>query len=252
MKQYRIDQLSVRIYKDDLQLGAAAAELGEQYVKKALEQRGKAVIVLASASSQNLFLEAFIQKQIDWKNIIVFHLDEYIGISADHPASFRRYLHERILENTGIVQYYLIKGENENSLLECKRLEKLFKKFQVDVAFIGIGENGHIAFNEPPANFTEKSTFKIIELDEISRNQQVKEGWFKSLQAVPKKAITMTIPAIMSAKSIICSVPGPRKAVAVKHTLTGMISPETPASILRQHSDATLFLDVESGSLMMK
>ena len=250
MKEFRIDKLLVRIFKDKNHLGKAAADLGEQYITKAIEKRGEAAIILASAASQFEFLESLITRRIDWKHVVAFHLDEYIGVSENHPASFRKFLHDRLLDKVGISKYYLIEGEQTNIENECERIGNIFDQYQVDVAFIGIGENGHIAFNDPPANFDDKVNFKIVRLDKISRNQQLKEGWFKTMDAVPKMAITMTVPAIMASKAIVCTVPDLRKADAVRRSLEGEVSPEIPASILREHPGANLLLDVHAASLI--
>jgi glucosamine-6-phosphate deaminase len=250
--EFKIDQLSVRIYKDKLQMGGAAADMAEKYISNAITQRGEAVIVLATGASQFEFLEALSQKQLDWKKVVAFHLDEYVGLKADHPASFRRYLRERIIDKVSIGKYYLIEGNSENVEAECYRIESLLVQCTVDVAFAGIGENGHLAFNDPPASFDDKVKFKVVDLDETSRRQQMGEGWFKTLEEIPRRAITMTIPGIMQSKAIICIVPEKRKAEAVKKTLTGDILPEFPASILRKHPKATLFLEYDSASLLDK
>lgn len=249
---FKCDQLSVEIYYNKKDLGKAAADLAEKKINDAISQKGEAVIVFASAGSQIEFIDFLITRSLDWEHLHVFHLDEYIGISEQHPASFRRFLYDRILDKVSIGKFYPIEGEKSDSESECTRIDKIFSEKQVDIACIGIGENGHIAFNEPPANFNDEVNFKIIELDNISRMQQVKEGWFKSLDDVPKRAITMTIPAILSSKSIVCSVPDERKAQAVKNTLEGLISPDVPASILRNHPIATLLLDTSSASSLTK
>lgn len=248
--EFRIDQLSVFIYKDKYQLGRAVADKAESYISNAIENRGEAVIILATGASQFEFLDSLTKRQIDWKRVIAFHLDEYVGLPASHPASFRRYLRERIIDKVGIGTYYFIGGDSDNVEGECERIGKLLSQYTVDVAFVGIGENGHLAFNEPPANFDDKVKFKVVELDEASRRQQMGEDWFKTLDEVPHKAITMTIPAIMESRAIICTVPAARKAEAIKKTLSFDISPEFPASILRKHPEATLLLDYDSASLL--
>jgi glucosamine-6-phosphate deaminase len=249
---FKCDRLSVEIYENKKELGRAAADLAEIQINDAIGQKGQAVIIFASAGSQIEFIESLITRNLDWNRLIVFHLDEYIGISKEHPASFRRFLYDRIFDKVIIGKYYLIEGDRSDSERECKRIDKIFSEHQADIACIGIGENGHIAFNEPPANFNDEVNFKIIELDHISRMQQVKEGWFKSLEDVPENAITMTIPAILSSKSIVCVVPDERKAEAVKNTLEGSISPDVPASILRNHLQSTLLLDILSASSLTK
>jgi len=248
--EFKVDLLSIRIYRDKYQLGRAAADMAEKYMTNAINERGEAVIILATGASQFEFLDSLSGRQIEWKKVIAFHLDEYVGINANHPASFRRYLRERIIDKVGIGTSHLIEGDNEDVEGECKRLGKLMERYKVDVAFVGIGENGHLAFNDPPASFNDKVKYKVVELDETSRKQQMGEGWFKTLEEVPKQAISMTIPAIMESKAIICSVPDVRKAEAVKKTLVFDISPDFPASILRKHPDATLFLENYSASLL--
>ena len=247
---FKVDQLSIYIYKDKYQLGKAAADAAEKYISNAIKERGEAVIILATGASQFEFLDSLTKRNLNWNKVVAFHLDEYVGISDTHPASFRLYLRNRIIEKVGIGTYYLIEGDNQDVEQECKRLDEIFSQYTVDVAFVGIGENGHLAFNEPPASFDDKQSYKIIELDVKSRRQQMGEGWFNTLDQVPEKAITMTIPAIMKSKAIICTVPDARKAEAVKKTLSNDVSPEFPASILRQHPDTSLFLDIDSASLL--
>jgi len=249
-KEFKVDQLSVHIYEDKYLMGKAAADKAEKYISNAIDHRGKAIIILATGASQFEFLESLSKKQVDWNKVVAFHLDEYVGLPASHPASFRRYLRERIIDNVGIGTYYLIEGDCGDVEAECRRLSKLLTKYTVDVAFVGIGENGHLAFNEPPANFNDKVKFKVVELNEVSRKQQMGEGWFKSLDEVPKYAITMTVSAIMDSRAIICTVPDARKAKAVKNTLSFDISSEFPASILRRHAGAMLFLERDSASLL--
>ncbi len=249
-KELTVDRLSVTICPDKYELGRAAADMAERCINQALKERGEAVVVLATGASQFEFLDALTKRPIDWKKIVAFHLDEYVGIDANHPASFRRYLRERIIEKVGIGTAYLIEGDAQNPEAECRRLESIFKRYSVDVAFVGIGENGHLAFNEPPAQFDDSASFKLVELNSQSRNQQLGEGWFKTLDDVPRYAITMTIPAVMASKAIVCSVPDLRKAEAVKNTLMEKVSPLCPASILRRHEKAGLFLDRLSASLL--
>jgi len=249
-KAFKVDHLAIQIYNDKYQLGQAAADKAEKYICDAIDKKGEAVIILATGASQFEFLDSLTKKQINWKKVVAFHLDEYVGLPASHPASFRRYLRERIIDKVGMGTYYLIEGDCEDVEAECKRLDDLLAKYTVDVAFVGIGENGHLAFNEPPANFNDKVKFKVVELNEVSRKQQMGEGWFKTLDEVPKYAITMTVSAIMDSRAIICTVPDLRKAEAVKSTLNFNVSSEFPASILRNHAKATLFLERDSASLL--
>jgi glucosamine-6-phosphate deaminase len=176
-------------------------------------------------------------------------LDEYIGIPITHRASFRKYLKERFFDQVNVKAYHLIDGEH-NPEQECKRLSGIIEKHPIDVAFVGIGENGHLAFNDPPADFHTKEPYIIVELDEACRMQQLGEGWFPDLASVPKRAISMSIQQIMGSKNIICSVPDLRKAQAVKACLEGEISPKNPASILQHHGDCRIFLDSSSSSLL--
>ena len=250
MGEFKMDRLWVRVYENKYKLGQIAAEMAETYICQAIEQRGEAVIILATGTSQFEFLKYFINRTIEWKKVIVFHLDEYVGIPATHPASFRRYLRERVLNKVGIGTCYLINGNSEDLEIEKNRLEALLNQYVVDVAFVGIGENGHLAFNDPPADFEDRERYKIVELDEACKRQQVGEGWFLTPEEVPDFAISMTIPAILDSRIILCLAPEKRKAEAVRRMLTDKISPEIPASILRKHSQTTLFLDRYSASLI--
>jgi glucosamine-6-phosphate deaminase len=250
ISQGTVDQLKVSLFEDKLLLSSAAADLAEEYINQAIQDRCEAVIILATGASQFEFLESLTQRQIEWQKVVAFHLDEYVGITEDHPASFRRYLTERIIDRVGIGQSYLICGDCEDIQAECTRLDKLFQQYTVDVAFTGIGENGHLAFNDPPASFDDHTNFKVVRLDDACRRQQLGEGWFNTLEDVPQDAITMTIKAIMRAKNIICCVPDRRKAEAVRKTLIEEVSPGCPASILRRHPNSTLLIDQASASLL--
>lgn len=182
-------------------------------------------------------------------SVELFHLDEYVGLPVTHPASFRKYIYERIIQRTGITHYHLLDGECDPDAVAHEVGQALASK-PVDLVFAGIGENGHLAFNDPPADLRTEQPFLVVELDEACRRQQVNEGWFAQLQDVPKKAITMSVRQIMSATEIISVVPDKRKAAAVRACLEGEISPMAPASILRQHPNATLYLDADSASLL--
>jgi len=250
IRELKVNQLHICVFPDKYQLGKAAADQAERIIKTAIDERGEAVVILATGASQFEFLEALIIRNIDWSKVTSFHLDEYVGIPETHPASFRKYLKDRILEKVDFGKYFLINGECDDVEKECRRLEEIFNKYTVDVAFTGIGENGHLAFNDPPACFDDQLKFKVVNLDETSRKQQLGEGWFPTLEQVPARAITMTIPSIMNSKAIICIVPDMRKAEAVKRTLINEISPWCPASILRNHPNSHLFLDRKSAMLL--
>lgn len=243
----KIDNLDIHIYEDSNALGEAAAEFVASQLNKAIETNGFANLILATGASQFSFLRALKVKEIDWSKITVFHLDEYKGISDTHPASFRKYLKERILDEVGPKRIYFLNGDADDLEEEMRNYEQALKEHAIDIACIGIGENGHIAFNDPPvADFNDSRMVKLVALDEACRRQQLGEGWFPSLGDVPEQAITLTIPAIMNCKVISCVVPDERKADAVQKTLYEEISTDCPASILRTHQETVLFLDKAS------
>lgn len=247
LASFQQDQLMVRVYEKEEDMGQAAAALVAAKLAEAIAEKGHANLILATGTSQFAFLEALKAHNIEWQKITVFHLDEYAGISNQHPASFRKYLKERILNEVNPGEVHLIQGDAEDLQSEMDAYEALLKSHPVDVACIGIGENGHIAFNDPPvADFNDPRLVKLAGLDEACRRQQLGEGWFPTLEDVPEYAVTLTIPAIMNCKTISCVVPGKRKANAVSNTLYGGIATSCPASILRTHPCTTLFLDQES------
>jgi glucosamine-6-phosphate deaminase len=240
----------IRIFDDKLSLSRAAAEQAAQSLRTALGGGRGARLVAATGASQFYFLEALTAAPgIDWSRVELFHLDEYVGLPATHPASFRKYLLERLINKVGITKHHLLDGERDARAVAKKVGAELAAK-PVDVAFAGIGENGHLAFNDPPANFETEEPYLIVELDEACRRQQVNEGWFAGMGDVPKTAISMSIRQILRAKEIIAVVPDARKAQAVKDCFEGEVSPMTPASILREHANATVYLDKESASLL--
>jgi len=252
IRSFQQDLLNVEIYEYDLLMGQAASKFVARKLNKAIQQKGEANLILATGASQFRFLEHFREdRSVDWSKITVFHLDEYYGLPDTHPASFRKYLRERILDLVRPKTVYLIEGDAGNIEQEVARYQALLEGYPIDVACIGIGENGHIAFNDPPvADFNDPKLIKIVELDERSRKQQLGEGWFNSLDEVPRQALSLTIPAMMNANTISCFVPDKRKANAVKETIHAPISTQCPASILRKHGDTTLFLDSGSASLI--
>tara|TARA_R110002049_G_scaffold2171_2_gene15667 strand:+ start:2313 stop:3074 length:762 start_codon:yes stop_codon:yes gene_type:complete len=250
-KSFQIENLSIEIYGQSKEMGAAAADYVTRKLNDAIVKKGGANLILATGASQFSFLEALQTKEIDWGKITVFHLDEYKGISESHPASFRKYLKERILNKVAPKKIYFLNGDAANLQLEINNYEEALQAHPIDIACIGIGENGHIAFNDPAvADFQDPKLVKVVELDEACRNQQLGEGWFPSFDDVPKEAVTLTITAIMNCKAISCVVPDERKAQAVYNSLYGDISTSCPASILRTHPETVLFLDKASASLI--
>ncbi len=239
------------IFEDGNALGAAAAARAAIGIRQALAERGVANIILATGASQFATLEHLLAHEIDWSLVNMFHLDEYIGLPASHPASFRRYLQERFVDKTGgLKAAHFVQGDAPDPAQECQRLGDLIRAHPIDVALVGIGENGHLAFNDPPADFETEEPYIVVTLDEACRRQQMGEGWFASLEDVPGQAISMSIQQILKSGTIVCSVPDERKAQAVRDTLMGEIGPERPASILRTHPDCALFLDREAASLL--
>lgn len=244
----------VRVSEDKKISGAAAARLGAKLIREAIKQQGHANIIVATGASQFDMLECLIrEKTIDWTKVTAFHLDEYVGIPITHPASFRKYLWERFVSRLPLplAAFHYLSGEGDPQA-ECRRAGALIKKHPIDVCFAGFGENGHLAFNDPPADFKTEKPYIVVELDEACRRQQMGEGWFKTLAQVPKQAVSMSVKQIMKSKAIICTIPDRRKAQAVKNCLEGDVSPLHPASILQEHKSAWCFLDTESTSLLGK
>jgi len=243
--------MNVTIFQTPDELSHAAGSAAGQLIRKAIESRGTANIILATGTSQFEILKQLIaQTDIGWGKVAMFHLDEYIDLPATHPASFRKYLHERfIAQIPPLKAAYLIDGE-AGAKKECDRLSEIIKNHPIDVALVGIGENGHLAFNDPPADFETDNPYIVVELDDACKKQQMGEGWFKSMEEVPPKAISMSIKQILKSKHILCSVPGKRKALAVKNTLEEPVSNLYPASILRTHVDCRCYLDIDSAALV--
>jgi len=239
-----------KIYEDKVSLGRGAAEQAASSLREAIKKTGRARIIAATGASQFEFLEALTTMPgIEWAKVEMFHLDEYIGLPVSHPASFRKYLRERLIDKTGITKYHFLDGEGDVPKVVRKIVAELAAA-PTDLAFVGIGENGHLAFNDPPADFETEEPYIIVELDEPCRRQQVGEGWFNSLSDVPKQAISMSVRQILKAKEILVVVPDARKAQAVKACFEGEISPLAPASILRTHANTTVFLDRLSSALL--
>jgi len=244
---FAVDTLAVEIYPDKASLSSAAADFVAAQIRAAIAAQGNARVIFATGASQYDFLDALCAApEIDWTQVTAFHLDEYVGIGPDHPASFRRYLQERLFRRLPFGAVHLLQGDAPDPAAECRRYAALLAAAPVDIACVGIGENGHLAFNDPPADFTTSAGVHVVQLDEACRMQQVGEGHFPNLAAVPPQALSMTIPAILSAQIISCVVPDARKANAVACTLAGPIAPACPASALRTHPRCRLYLDTAS------
>ncbi len=241
----------IKVFKDRVTLGQAAAEQAATAIRRAIAERGSARIIAATAASQLEFLDALTKAPgIDWSKVEAFHLDEYIGLPVTHPGSFRKMLLEQLVQRTGISRYHLLDGDAADPAEVVRCVGKELALMPIDIAFLGIGENGHIAFNDPPADFETEEPYIIVSLDEACRQQQVGEAWFADISQVPKRAISMSARQILKAPEILAVVPGTRKAQAVKTCLEGAISPMAPASILRTHANATVYLDPQSASLL--
>ena len=246
----KVSQSKIEILADKYSLGQAAADQAAGILRRALSNQGSARIVAATGASQFEFLDALTKApNIDWSRVELFHLDEYVGLPSTHPASFRKYLFERLIHKTGVTKYHLLDGDGDPEGT-VTRIGAELQSRPVDVLFAGIGENGHLAFNDPPADFQVADPYLIVDLDEACRQQQVNEGWFSELANVPKKAISMSVQQILRSKEIIVAVPDTRKARAVKACLEGDISPMMPASILRTHPNVTIYLDTDSAALL--
>jgi glucosamine-6-phosphate deaminase len=242
--------VQVNVSPSKTEAGSAAAKHAAKSLQRVLAKSETARIIAATGASQIDFLQFMTATPgIDWNRIEMFHLDEYIGLPVTHPASFRKYLMERFVRKTGIRRYHLLDGEQDPAEV-VRSVGKELASAPIDIAFVGIGENGHLAFNDPPADFEIDEPYLIVELDEACRAQQVNEGWFKSIPDVPARAISMSVKQILKSREIIAVVPGAQKARAVKACLEGEINPMAPASILRTHSNTTTYLDTESASLL--
>jgi glucosamine-6-phosphate deaminase len=242
--------MRLRVLEDRNSLGQAAAAQAATAIQRAIEDHGKARIIGASAASQFEFLELLTSTPgIDWKRVELFHLDEYIGLPMTHPASFCKFLQDRLIAKTGIADFHLLHGE-QNPAEVIRRTNEAISAAPIDVAFVGIGENGHLAFNDPPADFETDEPYIVVNLDEACRQQQVGEGWFEYLEMVPKQAISMSVQQVLKAKEILAVVPGPKKAQAIKACFDGPVTPMAPSSILRAHQNTTIYLDRDSAALL--
>ncbi len=239
--------MKIHILQDRKSVGAAAAAFAAEKINRAVAEKGEATVIFATGASQFEFLESLTASVLPWEKVRMFHLDEYINLPETHPASFRKYLKERLLSKTGIKEYYLINGEVDPEK-EVARLNDLISRYTVDLACVGIGENGHLAFNDPPADFHVEDPYIVVDLDEQCKKQQMGEGWFPTLEDVPNQAISMTVKEIMRSKTVLCTVPGDMKADAVHSCFDKEISPDYPASILRKHEDCLVLLDEASSA----
>jgi glucosamine-6-phosphate deaminase len=240
----------LKVFNDKISLGKAAAEQAATAIRRAIRDHGQARVVAATAASQLEFLKALTTApDIDWQKVELFHLDEYIGLPITHPGSFRKMLLEQVIQKTGITKYHLLDGDGDAPEV-VRRASAALAATPVDIAFLGIGENGHLAFNDPPADFQTEEPYLIVKLDEACRQQQVGEAWFADISQVPTRAISMSVRQILKAREILAVVPDTRKAQAVKACFEGEIRPMAPASILRNHPNATIYLDKNSAALL--
>lgn len=244
--------MKIEISDTENELGIKSGQDAAASIKQAIEAQGNANIILATGASQFETLKNLVEDiSIDWSKVTMFHLDEYVGMPPSHPASFRKYLKERFVEKVPELRaVHFINGDEADPEKECDRLNQIISNYPIDVALVGIGENGHLAFNDPPADFDTEDPYIVVELDEACRKQQLGEGWFDTLNEVPVKAISMSVWQIMKSKKIICSVPHQRKAIAVRECFKGEVSNLCPASILQNHENCIIYLDTESASLL--
>lgn len=251
-QEYKVDQLPVRVYPDRPSLARGAAAEAHGHLVSVLKRQGHAAVILATGNSQIQFLDELIRLGgIDWSVVTLFHMDEYLGISGNHTASFRRYMRERVETRVSPKTFNYLEGDCPEPIKECERYSALLAAQPIDLCCMGVGENGHIAFNDPPvADLNDPLKVKIVQLDHACRMQQVNEGHFPGLEAVPQYALTLTITALCAAQKIICICPETRKAKAVKAMLEGPIGSACPASALRRQPQATLFLDADSSALL--
>ena len=242
--------MNIETFPTKEEMGAAAAAHGVSKLRAVLEAKGSASFIVATGASQFEMLAKLAEADLPWNKLTGFHLDEYVGLSINHEASFRKYLWERFVSRLPLplAAFHFLDGEVDADA-ECRRASELIEQTSIDVAFVGIGENGHLAFNDPPADFDTEQPYLTVDLDEACRQQQFGEGWFPDLDSVPRQAISMSVRQIMKSDAIVCTVPDERKAEAVKNATQGPVTPEVPASILQEHPDCRLFLDTAAASL---
>jgi len=253
-RDFRADKLNVYIYESRPKMGKAAASVIAAEIRRAIRERGRAIVILASAPSQNEFLSSLAEApDVDWSSVTVFHLDEYLGMDEHAPQSFRRFLIDRLVNKVSLGQFHGLRGDAPDGSEEADRYAELLKTNPPDFAVLGIGENGHLAFIDPPfCDFNDPKAVKVVELDEVCRNQQVNDGAFTTLDEVPRNALSLTIPTLMARPKLFAIAPGPAKRQAIKNTVEGTISTSCPASILRSHPDAHLFIDTVSAELLSR
>lgn len=246
--------MQIQIFPTAAEMSRAAAARAAQRLREQLAANGEAVLVLATGTSQLGLLEALVREEgVAWEGVTCFHLDEYVGLPASHPASFRNYLWNQFFRQLPVPPraIHFIQGDSAEPEGECQRLARLLGEQTVHLALVGIGENGHLAFNDPPADFETRAPYLVVQLDEACRQQQTGEGWFPSLDDVPRSAITMGMQQILQAQEIVCTVPEARKALAVQRSLEGSVTPEVPASLLQTHPQVTVFLDEAAACLLL-
>jgi glucosamine-6-phosphate deaminase len=246
-----VGEMAVQIFESNEKLGRAAADDFAKILAKILDNQDKAAIIFACANSQLTFLNCLKDiSEIDWKRVVVFHMDEYVGMPNQHPASFARFIREKLVDSVHPAIFYPLNGNTPDVKTELQRYTELMKKYPPDICALGIGENGHLAFNDPPADFSTNELIHVVDLDLACRTQQVNEGHFPTLNDVPKHALSLTVPALLRAKHVLAIVPEKRKAEAIHMALTGPVTPKCPASILRTQRHVTLYLDRDSASLL--
>jgi glucosamine-6-phosphate deaminase len=247
-----VNQLRVEIHANRAELGRAAARAAATCLNDAISRGGEARVIFGCAPSQDEFIAALVDPAsgVDWGRVTVFHMDDYVGLPAAHAQSFRNYLQRHLLSRVAVGRFHPIPAEDPDSAMVCRRYEALLREKPIDLIGAGFGENGHIAFNDPPADFDDPAWVRIVEMDEKCRQQQVNDGCFPTLDAVPRRAITITVPVFRHARRVTAQVPGERKARAVAAALQAPIGPGCPASILRTHPNATLFLEPASAALL--
>ncbi len=252
VRNFKADELNVKVFTDRASMGEDAARLGAQWINEVIKEKGEVNIIFAAAPSQNDFLASLCKEDVDWSCVNAFHMDEYIGLEADAPQGFANFLRRSIFDLVPFKKVYCLNGQNPDPEAECKRYTELLKEFPVDIIFMGIGENAHVAFCDPGvAFFDDPETVKIVQLDQVCRQQQVNDGCFKTLAEVPTHALTLTVPAMMKARYMMLVVPTKLKAKAIYDTVCGPVNEMVPASVVRTHKGgATLYTDVDGASLL--